>query len=338
MSPEAGAHGLLGDLVAESVALIEAFRRRCVAAGYAEQLRVGLARHHDASVRFTNSTISVLKEHLDTPLAARLFLVQPAIRLRNLTHWLEHGRMSGFGCYFVALGTLCSPDRMTEVHREVVALLIDDFGVPPNRMLLRSSSADADLCQAASGCGLPVEIDGYAAARYCHVFGIDGVTGRNTNVAIVTDAGPVDVANVIIIERAGRPIAVEAAYGVNMVLAQRECLAHPVLASVGAVALARGVSSLVTLDALGSAVGLVTEGLSPVSRGRGGKLRLFLKLLATDEALSGELRDAVGDVVEADQRIRRHVSPPVPELFDEHTADDVVERVLEGIARLAVKQ
>ena len=335
MSRDAGTRGMFADVAAESVTLIETFRGRCVAAGYTEQRRVGLVRHYDPSIRFTNSTISVFKAHLHAPLEEWLFLVQPAIRLRNLAYWLEHGQMSGFGCYFTAFGTLSPPERIADVHLESASLLIDGLGVDPARVLLRSSSADADLRRAAASCDLPVEIDGCAPARYRHAFGIDGVTGRNTNLAIITDAGPVDVANVIIIERAGRPMAVETAYGVNMVLAQRERLAHPVLASVGAAALSRGVTSLIALDALGTAIGLLGEGLRPVARGRGGKLRMFLKLLAADDTLSeNSLREAATAVAQADQHIRRHVSPPVPGLFVELDPPIVVDAVVRGVAKV----
>jgi hypothetical protein len=323
-------------VTADSIALIETFRDNCTASGYTEQRRVGLVRHHDPSIRFTNSTISVLKAHLDAPVKERVFLVQPAIRLRNLAYWQEHGHMSGFGCYFIALGTLSPPELIADVHAESADLLVNGLGIRPSRVLLRCSSADVDLCQAAARYGLQVEIDGYAPVRYRHVFGIDGVTGRNTNLAIITRQGPMDVANVIIIERRGQPIAVESAYGVNMVLAQRDQLAHPVLASVGAAALSYGVTSFISLDALGAAVGLLGEGLRPVARGRGGKLRTFLKLLATDDALSGgAVREAVGAVAEADRSIREHVSPPASGLFEESSPRDIVEAVVRGMSTVA---
>jgi hypothetical protein len=336
MFPRTGEADLAGDVATESARLIDAFRRHCLAAGYTEALRVGLARHHDPSVRFTNSTISALKAHLGGPIEEPMFLIQPALRLRNLTHWLEHGEMSGFGCYFFALGSLASPDRLAAVHHEVATLLCDGAGIAPERILMRSSSADGDLRRAAAGTGLRVEVDGYAQSRYRHVFGIEGVTGRNTNAAVVTDTGPVDVANVIIIERDGQPVAVEAAYGVNMVLAQRDRMRHPVLASVGAAALSYGISSLITLDALGSAVALATEGLRPVARGRGGKLRTFLKLIAADESLYGsELTVAVSAVVAADHLVRRHTSPLTSGLVREAAQVDVVEAVVRAVAALA---
>lgn len=334
MSPDLGWRP--GTLASASAELIEEFRDHCRGDGYTEARRVGLARHHDPSIRFTNSTISVLKPYLDRPVERPVFLVQPAVRLQNLSHWLRYGRMSGFGCHFIALGTLSPPDHVTQVHRAAVNLLTAGWQVAPERVVLRTSSADDDLCRAAAATGRSCEVNGCPVARYRHVFGMDGVTGRNTNIAIVTDSGLEDVANVIVIEHAGRPVAIETAYGVNTVLARRSQLAHPVLASIGAVARSAGVAAPMTLDALGTSVALVTEGLRPIARGRGGRLRLLLKIVGNDATLSpGALPAAVRAVVDVDQHIREHLSPAEPGLFTELVGARVVDAVVRDVEELA---
>lgn len=112
--------------------------------------------------------------------------------------------MSGYGCSFVALGTLAPPGEVQRCHAEVVRFLVDGVGVGPERIVLRASSEHPELLAAARAVGGTLEVDGYDQARYRHIYGVPGLTGRNTNVAIRTSRGTVDVANVIVMDRDGR--------------------------------------------------------------------------------------------------------------------------------------
>lgn len=287
---------------------------------------MGLASHFDESVRFTNSTISALKQQLISSQDGRHFLVQPAVRLRNLNHWRRTREMSPYGCSFVALGTLAPPDQVAQAHGEVVDFLAA-VGVERERILLRVSSADIDLLDGAARAHSQVEIDGYEQARYRHVFGMPGVSGRNTNIAVDTGAGSVDVANVIIIERAGLPIAVETAYGVSMIVTLRDRFDHPVLASPGSLSLDAGVDSLMAADCIGTAIALLLEGLAPVARGRGGRLRTMLSLFFR-LAPRADVTLAASSVARAETAIRHYLSPPTAGLFTEQHPRDVVDSIL----------
>lgn len=294
-----------------SIEVIEAFRWVCLRHGCTEHSRVPLVSSHDTSIRFTNSTISVLKPLLTAAVPQRAFLVQPALRLRNLTHWQRTGRMSAFGCYFTAFGALLPPTGLADAHRLVREFLGAGLGIPRDRLLLQVSSRDPDLLRVGRLLKVPLRVDGYDQQRYRHRFGMPGVSGRNANISVAGRHGWADVANIILIEGGGRPLGVEVAFGVNMVLAQTARLDHPVLASIGALAGRYGYRDLIVQDAIGCAAVLAMEATRPVARGRGGNYRSFLRILAA--ARQGEsLLRALTDVACAEHLIRSHASPPLP--------------------------
>lgn len=217
--------------------------------------------------------------------------------------------MSGFGCYFHAFGALAPPSDLAEMHLTVAQYLTQGVGVDRERLVIRASSSDRDLVLMAHCTGLRVELDGYEQRRFRHIFGMDGVTGRNTNFAITTRSGVVDVANVIAIERDGVIVAAEMAFGVNMVLTQALQLSHPVLASVGAPAYKFGFRALISLDAIGAATALAIEEVRPVARGRGGNLRALLRVVADDSSVSADdIGSAAREVASAETAIRHQDS------------------------------
>jgi hypothetical protein len=243
-----------GDVLDRSTFIIERFREHSKALGYIEHCRAPMITKGDLSLRFVNSTISV-----------------PALRLQALDRFRRTGAMGAFGCYFTALGTLTAPDRLHAAHTEMADLLTDALDISPERLCLRVHGRDDDFLDAATSTGLPVEVDGYEAARYRHTFGDPALSGRNSNIAVKTRDGLRDVGNVILVIRDGIPVAIELAMGVNNLLARVIGLPHPVSASLASVA--GSARTLMGQDALGASVGLMTEGLRPVARGRGGNLR-----------------------------------------------------------------
>lgn len=299
-----------------AVAVLEAFRRVSLAAGYAERQRRPVVSRHDPSVRYTNSTISVLKPLLAGGVDERAFLVQPALRLRNLDHVRRTGAMSPFGCSFMSFGALGPADdapRLTALARD---LLVGELGLAASDVQLRVLAEDRDLVEAGIAAGLAVAPD-RSPEGFRHVFGMPGVTGRNANIALRGPRGWADVANVIVIEEDGRPIGAELAFGVNMVLVQAMSLAHPVLAGPATAAVWHGVTDLTALDALSSATVLALEGLRPVARGRGQNYRALLRLLG--ERISGPADlwlPAAEAVATAEERLRRHASPPAADVVE----------------------
>jgi len=292
------------DPAAAAIELIRSFRAHFGRLGHRERGRLPLVSRHDPSIRFTNSTISVFKAELLEPEPA--LLVQPALRLRNLTHWQRHGSVSGFGCYFVALGTLAPPGSLPAVQESVITWLRDGLGVAERRMVIRGSSLDPDLVGAAEATGVDVEVDGYDQHRYRHAFGLDGIRGRNTNLSLRTTSGLLDICNVIVIEREdGTPLAVETAFGVNTVLARIHDLRHVLLASAAASGAPEPVD-LMAVDAAGSAVALLSEGLRTL-------LTVFADRVSALGLSQLDAQVWLGNAVAAEYGVREAMSPPGPE-------------------------
>ncbi|GAB3671146.1 hypothetical protein [Saccharopolyspora tripterygii] len=322
------------DPATSSTELIDGFRRHFTGFGHVERRRRALVSRHDPSIRFTNSTISVLKADLLDGCTEDLMLVQPALRLRNLAHWRRTGEVSGFGCYFVALGTLSPPGSLHRIHKSVLTWFTETAGVAESRIVARVSSADDDLLAAAADAAGQREIDGCPQHRYRHVFGVEGVRGRNLNLALRTRDGLADICNIICIERDdGTPLAVESAFGVNTVLARVHDLPHVLDASPAAAAAPRP-PDLMALDALGSALPLLAEGLRPRARGRSGNLHSLLAVLRERlDAIGWGGRDVTSWVraaAEADHRVRARTSPATDDV-EERSAAETARQVLDAL-------
>lgn len=309
----------------------------CVRAEITEEKRVPLVSHHDESIRFTNSTISVLKPLLQGGVSNPSFLLQPALRLQNIEHWKRTGSMSAFGCYFMAFGALADPTWLEEFHALVSDFLVHRLGIPEERVVWRYSSRDVELARAVKALGMPSEADGCEPIRYRHVFGVGGTTGRNSNVAIRTDHGLFDVGNVILIEHNGVPVGVEMAFGINNLLSRAENLAHPVHASV-----AHGVirelgcrpdfGSEIETDALGSAAALALDGLRPSGRGRGRNFRDFLKVLAPSLNYS-RMEETVQAATRAEMELRTVASEP--DGFEDLRPEEAADIILTGLRKIS---
>lgn len=307
---EGGSGASASAVLDTSAAALEAFRESCRGAGYKERNRLSVVSRHDPSVRYTNSTISVLKPLLVDGVRERAFLMQPALRLRNLNHYQQTGEMSAFGCSFMSFGALGPAEdavTLTEIAR---TFLTEGLGIADADLRMRVRSDDIDLMHCGTTVGIAIERSSQTPEAFRHKFGMPGVTGRNANLAVRGRTGWADVANVIVIEEEGQPIGVELAFGVNVVLKQLLGLGHPVLGGVAAAAVPYGVTDLMALDALSSATVLAMEGVKPTARGRGQNYRAFLRILGERAGLpDAELIRAALAVAEAEEDLRRHSSP-----------------------------
>jgi hypothetical protein len=300
----------LDDVVRESVTLAEAFREHCRAYGYSEGERDTLRSHTNQTIRFNNSSISVLAQECDFNRTPPRFLLQPALRLRNQASIRHTGQMSPFGCYFIAFGTIAPPSVLERAFEHFETFFVDALGIPAHRLVLRGTADDPDLCALLRGARVPVEIDGCEQRLFRHRFGVDGVTGRNVNMAVISGGRLFDVANFIVMERDGEKWALETAFGINNIVTRVHQLAHPVLATAAACLQSDDEQRFIYLDALSSAVALALEGFKPQSRGREGNYRRFITaLLPIWQREPKVLTDAVHSAMHAEVEIRRHISP-----------------------------
>lgn len=321
------------EVVERSIAICQRFRSICLQSGYEEEDRVPVVSKHDPSIRFTNSTISVMKQRLVPHVAARAFLIQPALRFRNMTQFKSTGTVSPYGCSFMAFGLVAPSQSLDEVTELARAFLTRSLLFHPASIKYLVSGVDSDLLGAGRRAGFDVVSVTEDERPFRHKFGMPGLSGRNANLTVNGAVGERAVANIIILEAGGEPVGVELAFGINIVLMQMLALQHSIWASMGSRALDFGVTDLMAVDALHSSVVLAMEGLAPKSRGSGGNYRDFLKVAAqrADVPLSGLIRAATA-VAEAESLLRTHASPPAEDVA-EAPPGETANRVLSGIRR-----
>lgn len=277
-----------------------AFRARFLDAGLVEQRPVPMSSGLDSSVRFIGASISALKPLLLTrgvP-SSGVVTVQPCLRTHCLKSLADEASRYHWSSYFVQLGTLVPPRLTAMLARATFEFFLGDLDLPASRLVVRASSRDEDLSAAVSPPeGVFLEIDGYSQTMYRHRFGLEGWTGRNVNFAITCDDGIHDVGNLIIIEHAGTPIAVEVAFGLSVILCRIASLQHPIAASPIAdhIPVANW-PQIKCGNALEATVALAREGLRPVSRGRGRIFRDYLRALQILRPAAGLL---ISDVYRA---------------------------------------
>jgi hypothetical protein len=302
--------------------VLTAFRRMFSERGYLEHEPVPVSARVDPSVRFVGSTISVLKPILaaGTIHARGHFLVQPAVRTHNVTK--VDDPPSGWCSYFRALGTLSPADRLPEVTVDCWDMCCQVFSLDPDRVVFRTRSDDHDLLAAVRAIpGSPeIEINGYEPWRYRHRFGVDDVSGRNVNLAVRGDRwGVRDIGNIVLIERAGAPVAVELAFGVATVLSRVHDLAYPMQASAAGLAVPlRQDCDIALADMLSVGVVLMREGVRPNGSNRGRVLRAHLQALSRLRARGGWSLADIRRFGERFHELEYGVPGAVPELIEHY--------------------
>ncbi|EKE18542.1 MAG: hypothetical protein ACD_9C00301G0004 [uncultured bacterium] len=263
--------------------------------GYLEHPSVAISSGIDPTVRFIGSHISVFKPYILEKSVPNpgYFMSQDCIRARNLKHLLDDNFLPKWGSYFPSLGTISPPDHLHKVCEEVFALFADKLKIKDDDIRILINSSDTDLLDA-----IPerfnrnhLEIDTHEEKYYRHKFGIDGVWGRNFNIAI-RDKGTdkfSDVANIIMIETEDEKLGIEFALGATTTLKQLYVLDH--------VADCHPVPTISTLehelkykfeDAVIVSTMLTKEGLQPLStNNRGRILRSYMRSLSYFRAKAG---------------------------------------------------
>jgi hypothetical protein len=232
------------------------------------------------------------------------------------------------------LGTLVSHSD-SEMAMTTACKFLKGAGLDDSRVVLRVSSLDHDLLALAYDSGQRVEVDGYEQRRFTHTFGNPGLTGRNINFAVDVRGELVDVGNEIIIERDGQPAGVEIAFGISNLIACRDELPHMLEATPAVIAREAGFTSRIEADALVSAVALALDGLRPVARGRGGRMRDFLRIVA-GSTVSPETRSLlIRSLIDAEVTIRRQISPHRAGEADLE-ASDAYDLLAEGLERMLI--
>ncbi|MEK7625468.1 MAG: hypothetical protein AAB467_03925, partial [Patescibacteria group bacterium] len=224
----------------------------------------------DPTVRFIGSHISVFKPYLtegNVP-SPGLFMRQDCLRTRNADSLLDDEYFPAYGSYFTSIGAIAPPERISEVCGEAFNFFEKKLKILNENILVRASSADSDLlgiCKEQFKGAL--EIDSKKPEYYRHKIGVEGIRGRNFNIALRNPDGQgfSDVGNIILLENCEKQLGVETAFGTTTILKQLYGLDHvqdctPVidLASVEDESLRRKFE-----DSIIASVVLYREGLRP---------------------------------------------------------------------------
>ncbi len=186
----------------------------------------------DPSVRFIGSHISVLKPYFlnDNIPTGGYVMSQPCIRTRNLKNYENDDFYPNWGSYFPSLGILTKPERLEDITKQTYSFIQEQWNIDPHDIRIRISANDTDLMDLAHSIfkSEMFEIDTMQPKYYRHKLGIDGVWGRNFNLAL-RDYGKdtfSDIGNVIILENQDKQLGIEIALGSSTVLKQIYGLSH----------------------------------------------------------------------------------------------------------------
>lgn len=260
------------------------FLRRYNAEGFCTVSSVPVSSRVDPSVFLVGSTISVLKRFLlENREVPSCVLLQPAVRTQNLIK-MEQGQYDNgiYGSFFLAMGTL-APYSALEDTTAIACQYLRSILPPDNSTLLfRVSSSDTDLLDISKNEG-EMEIDSRPISYYRHKYGMDTqcILGRNFNIAVPTESGYKDVGNIIVIERNGKPFAVEFAMGMSTLLTHLFGLHHTMLGNIVADILPMSNALEYSLgDCLSVVACLQCEGVKPnASKMQGRILKRYIKVL-----------------------------------------------------------
>lgn len=212
--------------------LKEDFKEFYSSHGYKEHPSVKITSGVDPTVRFIGSHISVYKPYLveDSVPNPGYFMSQDCVRTRNADRLLDDDYFPNWGSYFPSLGTIAHPERLDEVCEEVFDFFEQKLKIAKENIRIRINSNDADLVESClKHYGEEnLERDTKPAKYYQHKLGLEGIGGRNFNVAL-RDSGTdtfSDVGNVIILENSEKKLGIEFALGSTTTLKQLYGLDH----------------------------------------------------------------------------------------------------------------
>jgi hypothetical protein len=155
---------------------------------------------------------------------------QNCLRTRNVDKLLDDNYFPSWGSYFPSIGAITPPERLNDTCNEVFDFFEKKLFISPENILIRISSSDVDLLEA---CRLRynddrLEMDSRNPEYYRHEMGMEGVSGRNFNIALRNSSvdGFMDIGNVILLENDKKKLGVEIALGSTAILKQLYDLSH----------------------------------------------------------------------------------------------------------------
>lgn len=193
--------------------------------GYMKVSPLPLISNKDSSVLFTGSSISAVKDTLNSgdfpPDKEGVFLAQECIRTKAFHHafeneWIPYGQI-----YFEMLSVLSRPGRFKEVFLESMNFFQEKFNIGLERLKIRTTSKYQQINNLSDLTQAEIEIDTKPEKYYKWEYGIPDVHGEGLTFSIYNPARKtfLDVGNLIIIyDASGKELGIEAGFGVEYFL------------------------------------------------------------------------------------------------------------------------
>ena len=213
--------------------LVKDFKEYYLTLGYKEEPAVKISSGIDPTVRFIGSHISVFKPYLADESIPNpgLFMNQGCLRTRNVDKLLDDNYSPSWGSYFTSIGAVTPPERLADACNEAFDFLEKRLAISPSNILIRISATDTDLLAACRQRYKEntMEIDTRKPEYYRHNIGMEGVRGRNFNIALRDSKNRnefSDIGNIILLENTEKQLGVEVALGSSTILKQLYGLDH----------------------------------------------------------------------------------------------------------------
>ncbi|MFZ3010092.1 MAG: hypothetical protein WA030_03690 [Candidatus Microsaccharimonas sp.] len=307
-----------------------------------------LVSHHDPSIRFTNSTTSVMKPLLLEPSALDqvTYLAQPAMGQQGLFYWQRDHVFGPYASYFASLGALYPTEQQEQSLVDMIAIA-KQWCIEDDQLALAVHESDEDLAEFADNASIPIRI-GSDEDDFRHSYGLETIIGRNLNLEMRDRSHTLrTLGNLTLIQTIeGQPLSYEVSFDSTTATSFAHKLAHPVFAHYQLSDETGNGESLATSDTLSVTAALLVEGLTPVSKGRSGTLRKFMleyirlaKNLygATNTEITNTLKQASHEEIVFRERVsparRSDASYAVAKETIDQWADPLSQRIDDEIKR-----
>ncbi len=211
--------------------MIQVFLQHFSQKGYTMIPSVAITSGIDPTVRLIGSHVSPMKNYfIENKIPKNgLIMSQPCIRTHNLKKIFDDSSMPAWGSYFISLGALVIPEKISELCKDSLEYLLSILNIPAENLILRINFADSDLYSLAKKfayLGISYDDSTMPEKYYRHKIGIEGIWGRNFNYAIKKDGILYDIGNLIILESTAGKLGVELALGTSTILKAFFSLPH----------------------------------------------------------------------------------------------------------------
>lgn len=188
----------------------------------------------DPTVRFIGSHISVFKQYIikNTIPNNGYFIIQDCIRTQNSEYLYNDDSFINWASYFPSFGIIAPPQNLEKIVSDVFNFLLDELDLTVESIKVRISKKDNDLVRAINRytklTDSQIEFNTKPDIYYTHKLGMNNLAGRNFNIALRDSNSNSfsDIGNIIMLENHNKPVAVEVALGITMMLRQILKLQH----------------------------------------------------------------------------------------------------------------